>query len=67
MNKIISSKQELTVRIARTIKSIRSHPVITDKLINAICRKNNVSVKVILTIAKGRDSKITPFKTNEDE
>lgn len=61
------SHKETAAIIERTIKSIRSHQVITEALIAAECRKNNISVKLIKAIAQGRQTKIKPLTTDEDD
>ena len=45
--------KETAQAIYRTIKSLRGHAVVTDKLIRQVCRKNNVSMRVVKAITKG--------------
>jgi hypothetical protein len=63
------TKQETAKVIAKTIKSIRGHAVITDKLIRLECQKNGISETVIRTIAQGcYGTKITSLnKSDNDE
>jgi hypothetical protein len=61
------SNKERCEIIERTIKNIRSHQVITEKLIIAECRKNKISVKLIKAIGGGRNSKIKPLTQDDNE
>jgi hypothetical protein len=63
------TRQQTAEAIAKTIKSIRSHKVITSALIRKECAKNDISEKTIRTIAQGyHGTKITTLnKSDNDE